>query len=160
MLVSNCRALHLFRSLSLAQWTSDVATRIYVQGAKRAVREILPPPLGLRKVSQNFRPGIILSSVQSSRSVLSDSLRPHAARQASLSIDNSQSLLKLMSIESVMPSSHLIFCRPLLLLVAVLENMPHIFYLLWASPTKRCHVCTHFTDEKCSERLHCPCTLT
>ena len=64
MLVSNCRALHLFRSLSLAQWTSDVATRMYVQGAKRAVREILPPPLGLRKVSQNFRPGIILSSVQ------------------------------------------------------------------------------------------------
>ena len=39
-----------------------------------------------------------------------------AARQASLSIINSQSLLKLMSIESVMPSSHLIFCCPLLLL--------------------------------------------
>ena len=35
-----------------------------------------------------------------------------AARQASLSITNSQSLLKLMSIESVMPSSHLIFCHP------------------------------------------------
>jgi len=39
-----------------------------------------------------------------------------AARQASLSIINSQSLPKLMSIESVMPSSHLILCRPLLLL--------------------------------------------
>ena len=38
-----------------------------------------------------------------------------AALQASLSITNSQSLLKLMSIESVMPSSHLILCRPLLL---------------------------------------------
>ena len=38
------------------------------------------------------------------------------ARQASLSITNSQSLLKLMPIESVMPSSHLILCRPLLLL--------------------------------------------
>ena len=37
-----------------------------------------------------------------------------AARQASLSITNSQSLLKLMSIESVMPSNHLILCRPLL----------------------------------------------
>ena len=36
------------------------------------------------------------------------------ARQASLSITNSQSLLELMSIESVMPSSHLILCRPLL----------------------------------------------
>ena len=39
-----------------------------------------------------------------------------AARQASLSITNSRSLLKLMSVESVMPSSHLILCRPLLLL--------------------------------------------
>ena len=39
-----------------------------------------------------------------------------AACQASLSITNSQSLLKLMSIESVMPSKHIILCRPLLLL--------------------------------------------
>ena len=39
-----------------------------------------------------------------------------AARQASQSITNSRSLLKLMFIESVMPSSHLILCRPLLLL--------------------------------------------
>ena len=39
-----------------------------------------------------------------------------AAHQASLSITNSQSSLKLMSIESVTPSSHLILCRPLLLL--------------------------------------------
>ena len=38
-----------------------------------------------------------------------------AAHQASLSITNSQSLLKLMSIELVMPSKHLILCRPLLL---------------------------------------------
>ena len=38
-----------------------------------------------------------------------------SARQASLSITNSQSLLKLMSIESVMPSNHLILCCPLLL---------------------------------------------
>ena len=38
-----------------------------------------------------------------------------AARQASLSITNSRTLLKLMSTESVMPSSHLILCRPLLL---------------------------------------------
>ena len=47
---------------------------------------------------------------------MSDSATPWtAAHQASLSIDNSQSLLKLMSIESVMPSNHLILCRPLLL---------------------------------------------
>ena len=42
-----------------------------------------------------------------------------AARQASLSITNSQSLLKLMSIESVMPSNHLILCHPLLLLLSI-----------------------------------------
>ena len=46
---------------------------------------------------------------------MSDSLQPHG-HQASLSIKNSQSLLKLMSVESVMPSSHLILCQPLLLL--------------------------------------------
>ena len=40
-----------------------------------------------------------------------------AAHQASLSITNSRSILKLMSIESVMPSNHLILCRPLLLLL-------------------------------------------
>ena len=38
-----------------------------------------------------------------------------AARQASLTTTNSRGLLKLMSIESVMPSNHLILCRPLLL---------------------------------------------
>ena len=42
-----------------------------------------------------------------------------AACQASLSITNSRSSLKLMSIESVMPSSHLILCRPLLLLPSI-----------------------------------------
>ena len=47
---------------------------------------------------------------------MSNSVTPRtAARQASLSITNSQSLLKLMSIELVMPSSHLILCHPLLL---------------------------------------------
>ena len=42
-----------------------------------------------------------------------------AARQASLSITNSRSSLRLTSIESVMPSSHLILCRPLLLLPSI-----------------------------------------
>jgi len=53
---------------------------------------------------------------QFSRLVMSDSLPPWtAACQASLSITNSWSLLKLMSIELVMPSNHLILCHPLLL---------------------------------------------
>ena len=46
-----------------------------------------------------------------------------AARQASLSITNSQSLLKLMSIESVMPSHHLFLCHPLLLLCSIFPSI-------------------------------------
>ena len=46
-----------------------------------------------------------------------------AAPQASLSITNSQSLLKLMSIELVMPSNHLILCRPLLLLPSIFPSI-------------------------------------
>ena len=46
-----------------------------------------------------------------------------AALQASLSFTVSQSLLKLMSVESVMPSNHLILCRPLLLLPSILPSI-------------------------------------
>ena len=46
-----------------------------------------------------------------------------AARQASLSITNSQSLLKLISIKSVMPSSHLILCHPLVLLPSIFPRI-------------------------------------
>ena len=46
-----------------------------------------------------------------------------AAHQASLSITNSQSLLKLMSIKSVMPSNHLILCHPLLLSTSIFPNI-------------------------------------
>ena len=58
----------------------------------------------------------LFSSVQFSRSVVSDFFATPwtAAHQASLSITNSQSLLKLMSIESMMPSNHLICCSLLL----------------------------------------------
>ena len=61
-----------------------------------------------------------------------------AARQASLSITNSWSLLKLMSIELVMPSSHLILCCPLLLLPPIPPAsgsfpMSHLFALVGQS---------------------------
>ena len=46
-----------------------------------------------------------------------------AAHQATLSIINSPSLLKLMSIESVMPSNHLILCHPLLLLPSIFPSI-------------------------------------
>ena len=56
------------------------------------------------------------SSVQFNRSVMSDSATPWTVTdQAFLSVTNFWSLLKLTSIESVMPSNHLIFCHPLLL---------------------------------------------
>ena len=64
-----------------------------------------------------FKISFIISSVHFSRSVMPNSATPWiAARQASLSITNYQSSLRLTSIESVMPSSHLILCHPLLLL--------------------------------------------
>ena len=58
---------------------------------------------------------LVLSSVQSLSRVRLFATPWIAACQASLSITNSWTLLKLMSIESVMPSNHLILCRPLLL---------------------------------------------
>ena len=63
---------------------------------------------------------LLHTTVQFSRSVLSNSATPWtAACQASLFFTNSLSLLKLMSIESVMLSNHLILCRPLLLLPSI-----------------------------------------
>ena len=74
---------------------------------------------------------VFFSSVSVSQSSQSVQLLSHvrlfanpwtAAHQASLSIVNSQSLLKLISIESVMPSNHLILCRPLLLLPSIFPS--------------------------------------
>ena len=63
-------------------------------------------------------------SVQFSRSVISDSATPWtAACQASLSITNSSTLLKLMSTESGMPFNHLILCRPLLHLPSIFPSI-------------------------------------
>ena len=64
-----------------------------------------------------------VQSVQSLSRVRLFGTRWAAARQASLSITSPQSLLKLMSIEPVMPSSQLIFCHPLLLLPSVLPSL-------------------------------------
>ena len=66
---------------------------------------------------------IQFSSVQSLSHVLLFGTPWITARQASLSITNSQSLLKLMSIESVMPSNRLILCRSLLLLPSIFPSL-------------------------------------
>ena len=69
-----------------------------------------------------------LSSVQFSSVAQSDSVTPWtAAHQASLSITNSQSFLKLMSIESLMSSSHLMLCRPLSLPTFNLSQQQGLF---------------------------------
>ena len=70
-------------------------------------------------LGENFQ----FSSVQSLISVRLFETPWIAARQASLSITNSWSSLRLMSIESVMPSSHLILCRPLLLLPPITPSI-------------------------------------
>ena len=75
---------------------------------------------GDSELSGGFRHTLLLpfhpfSSVQSLSDVQLFATPWTAARQASLSKTNSQSLLKLTSLESVMPSNHLILCRPLLL---------------------------------------------
>ena len=83
-----------------------VATEEAVRGREERVREI---------------------QYQFSHSVVSNFLQPHGLQytvhQASLSITNSWSLLKLMSIESVMTSNHLILCCPLLLLPSILPSI-------------------------------------
>ena len=70
-------------------------------------------------------------SVQFNHSLVSDSLQPHGLQHARppLSITNSRSLLKLTSIELVMPSSHLILCHFLLLLSSIFPSI-RVFLLL------------------------------
>ena len=68
---------------------------------------------------------LVLHSVQFSRSVMANSLRPHESQHARPPCPSQTpgSLLKLMPIESMMPSSHLILCPPLLLLPPILPSI-------------------------------------
>ena len=88
------------------------------------------------------RPLISLATVQFSHSVMYDSATPWTAEcQAFLSITNSRSLLKLMFIESVLPSNELMLCHPLLLPPSVLpsfrvfskESVLHIGWPVYSS---------------------------
>ena len=92
----------MFSSVFSWFWCSKGSVRIWL-GPKRPVKKI--------------------SSVQSLSCVWLLATPWTAARQASLSITNSQGLLKLMSIESVMLSNHLILCRPLLLLPSIFPSI-------------------------------------
>ena len=104
----------------LCHWATQKLKHVSLTIAPKSGNKTLPepgsPPVSLPVVNLSSCNRSSFSSVQFIRSVVSDSVTPWtAARQASLSITNSWSLPKLMSIESVMPSNHLILCRPLLL---------------------------------------------
>ena len=76
-------------------------------------------------------------SIQFTLSVVSDTATPWtAALQVSLSVTNSQSFHKLMSIQSVMPSNHLILCHPLLLLHSIFPSIrvfsnKSVIHIMW-----------------------------
>ena len=96
---------------SIRKWISHKYLYLYID------IDIYPLTFGFPSHSGQF------SSVQSLSHVQLFATPWTAARQASLSITNSQSLLKLMFIESVMPSNHLILCCPLLFLPSVFPSI-------------------------------------
>ena len=87
---------------------------------------------------------------------MSDSATPStAARQASLSITNSRSPPKLMSIEWVMPSNHLILCRPLLLLPSIFPSIrvfsnESALHIMWPKYWNGCNL----THGVCVDRFY------
>ena len=89
---------------------------------KRIFRDLLTVSLDTRKLPR-LQMEVQFSSVQSLSCVQLFATTWTAAYQASLSITNSQSLLKLISIESVMPSNHLILYHPLLLLPSIFPSI-------------------------------------
>ena len=86
-----------------------------------AILLFLLPPKSISAIPSLHQSNLLQS--QFSHSVVSDSLRPHEPQHARPPITNSQSLPKLMSIESVMPSNHLILCLPLLLLPSIVPSI-------------------------------------
>ena len=89
---------------------------IIFTGRKRKVLSSNYPCWTKLRNYHEYRLWFIQSVSQFSRSIVSDSLRPHESQHARPPCpSNSLSSLRLTSIESVMPSSHLILCRPLLL---------------------------------------------
>ena len=122
-------------------WFSGISNLLLLEGILQDVdtawgdiSRVLPDSLAFRQYNAHlkyyclnanwYRHCELYSSVHFSHSVVSDSATPWtAACQASLSITNSQSLFKLMSIGSVMPSNRLILCRPLLLLPSIFPSI-------------------------------------
>ena len=98
-------------------WPAEVESAVK-DATAAAVRLSFPP-----KLHDGSQASLQFSSVQLLSCVWLFATPWTAARQASLSITNSRSLLKLMSIESVMPSNQLILCFPLLLLPSIFPSI-------------------------------------
>ena len=90
---------------------------------KRSNHLIVSQQSASHKWNPELSTSAYISSVQSLSHVRLFAAPWTAARQASLSITNSRSPLNPMSIESVMPSNHLILCRPLLLLPSIIPSI-------------------------------------
>ena len=98
-------------------------TAALLADAQPGGQKFLPEYLGSQTVGPSEYFHVIFSSVQSLSCVQLFATPRTAARQASLSITNSRSSPKLMSIESVMPSKHLFLCHPLLLLPSIFPSI-------------------------------------
>ena len=115
-LLKTSRTWKQLRCPSTNEWKKKIWVHIY-NGILVVVRWMNLEPVIQSELSQKEKNKYhIFSSVQLLSHVWLSATPWIAASQASLSITNSRSLLKLMSIMSVMPSSHLILWRPLLLL--------------------------------------------
>ena len=110
-------------TLILRSWPSELGKHECLSSKLHSVWKLWGQPWRTAARDVLYRKGSV-TSVQFSHSVMSNSVTPWtAALQASLSITNFQSVLKLMSIALVMPSNHLIFCWPLLLLPSIFPSI-------------------------------------
>ena len=124
------------------QWQASLSTNVEIGNYKLWITDFLVP---LLKALNSLGPSPHCSSLPLAKmgdefqfsSVTQSYPTPWTAtRQASLSITNSQSLLKLMSIKSVMPSNHLILCRLLLLLLPSISPSIRVFSSELALPIR------------------------
>jgi len=120
---------HFFQQVVIKQWHNRkiMSSQISISGKKKGNIICYLQKVFMTNVLQckviYFFSNWNISSVQLLSRVWLFATPWTAARQASLSITNSQSLLKLMSNESVMPSNHLILCHPLLLLPSIFPSI-------------------------------------
>ena len=115
--LSHWRLIYLCSIFKVTQKMSEFETKFRPQGLKSTCSDSMHVHL----------PQASSQSVQSLIHVWLFMIPWTTACQASLSITNSQSLLKLMSIDSVMPSNHLILCHPLLLLPSIFPSIRVFF---------------------------------